>query len=311
MPVPKIAEYDRVARLAPPTGKIRVVIDTDTYNEIDDQFALIYALLSPERMIVEAIYAAPYFNTRSSGPADGMERSYEEIGRLLDLMGLKSDGFAFRGSTDYVGVKLVPQKNPAVTDLIDRAMASPVSDPLYVVGLAALSNIASAILLEPRIIEHMVVVWLGGHALYWPHTREFNLKQDVQAARVLFDSGVPVVQLPCEGVVRFLSTTIPELERYVEPHGPVGAFLTRRVKEYEGDHVGWSKPIWDMAPIGYLIDESWTPTSLVHSPVLTDQVTWSVDSSRHLIRVANAIDRDAIFRDFFRKLADHAAAGRQ
>jgi hypothetical protein len=73
----------RERRLQPPEGRIRMVLDTDTYNEIDDQFALVYALRSSEKLTVEAIYAAPFTNERSTGPGDGMERSYDEIIRLL------------------------------------------------------------------------------------------------------------------------------------------------------------------------------------------------------------------------------------
>jgi inosine-uridine nucleoside N-ribohydrolase len=316
MDFPKIAESDRIARLEPRSRKVRVVIDTDTFNEIDDQFAIVYALLSGEKMTTEAIYAAPYFNSRSTGPANGMELSYDEILRLLDLMGKPHEGFVFKGSTDYVGTgsgigsgtDLKPQRNDAVNDLIERAMASTPDDPLYVIALAAITNVASAILLEPRIIERMVVVWLGGHALWWPHTREFNLRQDVPGARVVFDCGVPLVMLPCNGVVSALNTTIPELDRYVEPAGTLGAFLAGRVRGYreEGEHIGWSKPIWDMAPVAYLIDPRWTPSVLTPSPVLNADVTWSVDASRHLIRYAQQVDRDAIFRDFFVKLAKFA-----
>ena len=72
--MPQLTEPFRLDRLQPPAGKIRMVLDTDTYNEVDDQFALVYALLSPERIQVEAIYAAPFHNKRSSGPADGMAR---------------------------------------------------------------------------------------------------------------------------------------------------------------------------------------------------------------------------------------------
>ena len=57
-----------VRRLEPPRGKVKMVLDTDTYNEVDDQFALAYSLLSPEKLEVLAVYAAPYFNDRSSGP---------------------------------------------------------------------------------------------------------------------------------------------------------------------------------------------------------------------------------------------------
>ncbi len=302
-PFPRMEEADRLARLRLPRGPMRIVIDSDTFNEVDDQFAIAYALLSEEHMRVEAIYAAPFFNKRSTGPGNGMELSYEEILRLLAFMGRSHEGLVHRGATDYVGAALLPQRCAAVQDLIDRAMASDPANPLYVVGLAALTNIASALLLEPRIVERIVVVWLGGHALHWPDTREFNLRQDVPAARTVFDSGVPLVMLPCEGVVRQLSTSVPELERYVAPHGALGRFLTDRVKGYRTDHVGWSKPIWDMAPIAYLIDPDWTPTCLVHSPILTDQVTWSHDPSRHLIRYARFVKRDPIFRDFFLKLA--------
>jgi inosine-uridine nucleoside N-ribohydrolase len=302
---PKIAESDRIARLEPRAGKTRIVIDTDTFNEIDDQFAIVYALLSQDRIATEAIYAAPFFNSRSTGPGNGMELSYDEILRLLDLMGRPAKDFVYKGSTDYVGESPKPQKSAAVDDLIARAMASTPQDPLHVVALAAITNVTSAILIEPRIIERIVVCWLGGHSLDWPDTREFNLRQDVSAARALFDSGVPLVLLPCKDIVSALSTTVPELERYVEPTGKLGAFLAGRVKGYgeEGKPIAWSKPIWDMAPIAYLIDPNWTPSILTHSPVLTPSVTWSVDRSRHLIRYVNRVDRDQIFGDFFMKLA--------
>ncbi|GAB5447600.1 nucleoside hydrolase [Gymnodinialimonas sp.] len=49
------------ARLTPPKGgPVRLLIDTDTANEIDDQYALAWALLSPEKMTVEAVTAEPY-----------------------------------------------------------------------------------------------------------------------------------------------------------------------------------------------------------------------------------------------------------
>ena len=67
--------------------------------------------------------------------------------------------------------------------------------------------------------------------------------------------------------------------------------------------MAWSKPIWDMAPIAYLIDANWTPSILTRSPILTPSVTWSLDPSRHLIRYITHIERDGVFRDFFRKLA--------
>ena len=73
MAFPQLPTARRLALLEPPAAPVRLVLDTDTANEIDDQFALVYALLSPERITLEAVYAAPFHNERSSGPSDGME----------------------------------------------------------------------------------------------------------------------------------------------------------------------------------------------------------------------------------------------
>ena len=69
------------------------------------------------------------------------------------------------------------------------------------------------------------------------------------------------------------------------------------------DHFAYAKVIWDIAGIAYLLDTTWIDTEIVHSPVLTDQVTWSVDNRRHLIKIARFVHRNPIFGDLFTKLA--------
>ncbi len=304
MKFPALSETWRLERLAPPTGPVDIVLDTDTYNEVDDQFAVVYALLSPEKINLQALYAAPFFNNRSTGPADGMEKSYQEIHRLLDRIDVSPEGLVFRGSTTYLPDREHPCESEAARDLVAKAMArDEEDDPLYVATIGCITNVASAILMEPEIIKRIVIVWLGGHAFHWPDTKEFNLWQDPDAARVVFDCGVPVVQIPVMGVCSHLHTTIPEIERYVQGCGEIGDYLAETVKAYHKDHYAWSKVIWDISSIAYLLDESWTPTALVHSPILTDQGTWSFDNRRHLIRSAVHVNRDPIFRDLFAKLA--------
>ncbi|HRX11770.1 MAG TPA: nucleoside hydrolase [Draconibacterium sp.] len=299
---PKIDEAVRIKKLTPPTGKIKMVLDTDTYNEVDDQFALAYALLSPDKIDLQAVYAAPFHNDRSANAGDGMEKSYEEILRLLKFMNKSADGFAFRGSDRYLESIGTPVKSPAVDDLIKKAMASSPENPLYVVPIGCITNIASAILIEPKIIERIVVVWLGGNALYWPHQWEFNLQQDVLAAQVVFNSGVPFVTLPCQNVVSHLHTTIPELKYYLEGKNELSDYLYKIVVEYSGGQKAWSKVIWDVSAVAWLVNSNWVSTDLVHSPILTDQKTFSVDHSRHFMRMATSLNRDAIFRDLFEKL---------
>jgi inosine-uridine nucleoside N-ribohydrolase len=282
-----------------------MVLDTDTYNEIDDQFALVYALISPE-LDVLAVYAAPFKNSRSRGPGDGMEKSYEEILRILSRLGKSPKGFAFKGSSHYLTDVKQPERSPAAMDLVERARKSSPKDPLYVVAVGAITNVSNAILIDPSIINNIVVVWLGGNGHHWPHQREFNFRQDLNASRVIFDSGVPFVQLPCTPIVTHFTTTVPEMERYVGGRGAIGDYLLKIFKEYRKDHFAWSKVLWDMTAVGWLINDGWLPSDLVHSPIVTDNYTFSFDPSRHLIRTVNFVRRDPIFRDFFTKLEKQA-----
>jgi inosine-uridine nucleoside N-ribohydrolase len=299
---PAVSESRRIEMLRPPAKRpVRMVLDTDTYNEIDDQFAVVYALISPE-LDVQALYAAPFHNNRSSGPGDGMEKSYEEILRVLDRLGKSPEGFVFKGSTHWIKSLDEPERSPAALDLIERAKKSSPQDPLYVAAVGAITNVANAILIEPAIIQNIVVVWLGGNGHNWPSQREFNYMQDLKASRVTFDCGVPVVQLPCTPVVTHFATTVPEMERYVGGRGPIGDYLLTIFKDYHKDHFAWSKVLWDMTAIAWLVNDKWLPSDLLPSPIVTDNYTYSFDSSRHLIRVVNFVHRDPIFRDFFTKL---------
>ena len=298
----KISEIQRLKLLEKPAKGVSMVLDTDTYNEIDDQFALVYALLSKESFNLEAVYAAPFSNNRADNPTTGMELSYEEILRILDKMDVEPKDFAFKGSKNYLAKDLKPETSPATDDLIKRASLHSPENPLYVVPVGAITNIANAILLKPEITKNIVVIWLGGHAHDWPNTREFNMMQDKAAANVILDSGVPFVQYPCMGVVSEFHTTVPEMEQYLSGHNDISDYLLETFKDYHKDHFAWSKVVWDMTAVAYLINRDWTPSQLVHAPRVSEFDTYSFDNNRHLIRMVYHIRRDAIFKDFFTKV---------
>lgn len=292
-----LTEERRVERLRPPEGEgaVSMVLDTDAYNEIDDQFAVAFSLTHPE-VDVEAVYAAPFHNDRSSGPADGMERSYAELERLLDRLDRSPDGFAFEGSREYLPGASEAVESEAAADLVERAHEGR-DGPLYVVAIGTPTNVASALLRDPTIREEVVVVWLGGHPHEWHTAEEFNLAQDVHASRVLFDSGVPLVQIPCRNVAEHVATTVPELEAHLAGVSPVADYLVETFADYPGaGDPYYSKEVWDLAAVAWVADPGLVPSHLAASPVLTDQVTWSHDPTRHLVRVAHHVDRDAVFR---------------
>jgi inosine-uridine nucleoside N-ribohydrolase len=172
-------------------------------------------------------------------------------------------------------------------------------DPLYVVAIGAPTNVSSALVAHPEIADRLVVIWLGGHSFWWPDTAEFNFRQDVSATRVLFDSGVALVQIPCMGVASHLITTVPEVEHNVKGQGRIGEYLFDIYRDYQPAEPGISKVIWDIATIGYIRNPSWVQTISVHSPIVTENMTYSFDQRRHLYRYAYALDRDAIFGDFY------------
>lgn len=291
-----------LAALDHPRRCVDIVIDSDTYNEVDDQFAIAYALTSNEHMTVKAIYAAPFHNQRSSGPEDGMNKSYEEILRLLERMSVSCEGFVFRGSTGYLADRQEPVKSAAVDDLIARSKGYSGDDRLYVLAIGAITNIASALIADPSLVERIVVVWLGGHALYWPHAVEFNLKQDPASAAVVCDSGVPLVLVPCLPVASHTLTTRAELEHALDTNQPLSALLLQRFVENVGESYTLAKEIWDVAPFGWLVNEEWAPSYLDHSPVVQPDSRYSIDRRRHLIRVVDRVNRNGLFNDMFEKL---------
>jgi len=297
----RLSAATRVERLALPTADehVDLVLDTDAYNEVDDQFAIAHALRSEHT--VEALYAAPFHNQRSEGPGDGMAQSYGEIERVLDRM--DEDRPVCRGAKRYMDHAEDPVESPAVSDLIERAHAER-DGPLYVVAIGAATNVASAIAADPSIASEIVVVWLGGTPHGWHTAAEFNLSQDVPAARVLFDSGVALVHVPTANVSEHVRTTVSELRTLFDTESEgIGPFLVDRVAGYEGaSGTAWSKVLWDLAATAVLATPDAVETVRVPSPILTDEETWSHDDARHDVRVVRRVDRDAVFADLAERL---------
>ncbi len=89
-----LTQEQRLSMIQAPAGLVDTVVDTDAYNEIDDQFAISYALCSPERINLLALYAAPFLNQHSVSPEDGMVKSEQEIRKLLALIGQEREVYA-------------------------------------------------------------------------------------------------------------------------------------------------------------------------------------------------------------------------
>ena len=297
-------ESKLLKRLARPEGVTDVVLDTDTYNEVDDQYALSYLIHSGHN--VKAIFAAPFLNDKSVSPEDGMEKSYDEIKKLLKLAG-KEDIPAYRGSRGY----LPDEKTPVASEVAETLVRLACSDayagdrPLYVISIGAITNVASALLMKPEIAERIVVLWLGGNAFHWPTAKEFNLYQDIAAVRVVFDSGAPVVLFPAMGVVTHLTVTEPELRHWLAGKNELADYLYGiTVADTEPHNRGraWSRVIWDVSAVAWLVKEGAAQSYIAHSPVVSYDGMYGFDNTRHFMRYVYMVNRDVVFTDMFEKI---------
>lgn len=302
-------EKQYLKNLSVPQGPVDVVLDTDAYNEVDDQYAIAYLLRSGDKLRLQALCAAPFSKDWVCGPKEGMERSYQEIGNILKLVGREElQSIVYRGSERFLPDEQTPVVSPAAELMAKLADSYTPEKPLYIIAIGAITNVASAILLNPRIKENCVVVWLGGHSVHIPKAgTEFNMRQDIAAARVVFDSGVPLVLLPCRGSVDRMSTTKHELAYWLKGKNALCDYLyehTVRTAESYAAGKPWSRVIWDTAAIGWLLNEQerFMCHKLLPCPVPEYDQTYTCDPNRRLIRYVYWVNRDALFEDIFRKL---------
>lgn len=354
---PKLADDEMRRLLAPPTGPVRMILDTDTANEIDDQFALAWALLSPDQIKIEGVTTEPFsFQHHRAGllaayeiinaggpvsaqqvttvgsyqtwienllnagkdpadvkfvsPEEGEELSYHEILRVYEKLNMDPGGLVFRGAPNYLTSLDEPIHSASVDHIIERALAAS-DQPLYVSAIGCITNVASALLIEPEIIKNMVVVWTSAFPSRAQRTNaaSLNLVQDRLASQLIFECGVPHVYLPGFHVGAQLSISLPEMETFVKGRGAMGDYLHHLfthnpIYEQRGvNDISWRTWIvWDMINIAWLLNPEWVPSDLLPSPLLDDELFWQHPENRHLMREAYDVNRDAIYHDFYTKL---------
>ena len=277
-----------------------VILDTDTYNECDDQFALSYMLKSQDIFNIEAITVAPYSNKNCTVPV-GIENSYNEVIKICNMLNYDSTNKVFKGSTDYIS-NGYNENNDAINKIIEVALKN---KKTYIMAIGALTNIALAIKNKPDIIEKIEIIWLGGNSFLRKDNTEFNFKQDVQAVKIVFESKVKLTVIPCKNVASNLRTSIYELNHYLKDKSNLCNYLIDRFYN-DGYHgVQERRIIWDISVIAFLINKSWFETQDISCPLINEDTSYSFTQARHPITFVNFLDVDKIFSDLFKKLGEY------
>ena len=243
--------------------KINLILDTDTYNECDDQFALSYLIKSKGLFNIEAITVAPYSHTkRDLTVRDGQELSYNEILKICNWLNFDTNNKVFKGSMDYIQ-NGYDEKNDAVNKIIEIALKN---NKTYILGIGAITNIALAIKKEQKIVNKIEIIWLGGNELGYEDNLEYNFRQDVEAVKIVFESKVKLTILPCKEIVSELRIDINTLKKYLENKSELCNYLIERFYN-DGYHgVQESRVIWDISVIAYMINKKWFETEQISCP---------------------------------------------
>ena len=281
--------------------RLNIILDTDTYNECDDQFALAYLLKSQDKFRVNAITIAPFSHKNNNVTIKGsQELSYKEVVNISKMLNFITDNRVFKGSTDYISNDY-DEENNAVKMIIEIALNN---EKTYIMAIGALTNVALAIKHNPLIIDKIEVIWLGGNSFLQEDNLEYNFKHDIEAVRTVFDSKVKLTIVPCKNVASNLVTSIYELEHYLKDKNELCNYLIKRF--YNDGYHGLKerRVIWDISVVAYLINKSWFKESEVSCPEIDDDTSYIKTTNRHLITVVNYIDANGIYKDLFRKLGD-------
>ena len=201
------------------------------------------------------------------GGVGSVAKSVEEIELVLEKAGM-SGKWPVKHGSDPLRYQFAPSESEGVDFIIERAMAGSAEDPLWIVGLGASTNMASALLKEPAIIDRVVVFW--HFRTRWPEKcYNFNVFGDVRAARLLFHCPASFVLFDTG---TYLTCPMEESQKHLRPYGDLGAYL----HEYRFASPNFSSPskgFFDMGDIAALADPDLACWEVTPCP----EVDWDLD----------------------------------
>jgi purine nucleosidase len=281
----------------------RVIVNTDAKNEADDQFAIVHALLSPS-LDVRGLIAAHFGTSRSNR---SMEDSREEIDLLLELMGLGQQVTVANGASTGIPDEQTPRDSEGAQLIISESKLASREEPLFVAFLGPLTDMASAILLDPDIVNRdVVVIWIGGVGYGGVETYpgvEFNLRNDIAAANVVYDSGITVWQVP-SNVYSQVSVSYAELEEKIRGTSKLADYLIDQMIEWNRTY--WPEPLesrslGDSPAISLMLYPRGGNFRMTPAPRFGHEGHY-LPGSGHPIRVVEAVDVRFLLEDMFAKI---------
>ncbi|MDN4478766.1 nucleoside hydrolase [Demequina sp. SYSU T00039] len=307
--------------------RTRVIIDNDFMGDPDDLFQLVHHLLSPSVEIPLIVSSHLHVDEPWDPTTEQAAHGVLVVRDILARMGITgADDRVVAGAETAMPDPATPLDTPAARAIIAEALRDD-PRPLYYCAGGGLTDLASALLLEPAIADRMTLVWIGGSehpgiGLVAPEVppAEYNLTIDVPAAQAVFgDTAIPIWQVP-RPAYRQAIVTAAELRTRVRPHGSVGAHLHAEIREVGHMLAGFGMNAGETYVMGDqpLVLLTALQTAFEPDPASSDHVTlpapridaeglYEPRPDGRPIRVYTAVDNRLTFADLEAKLAELAA----
>ena len=298
--------------------KTRILLDTDANNEVDDQQAIAYLLLSGESFLIEGITV-----NRTDNGGD-IEAQAEEAERIVKLCGLYPSLKVTRGASGSfkeISEDVMQESFDGIdaVNLIIKRASRPEKQKLVLLAIGKLTNVALALKKKPTIADKLKIVWLGSN---YPDPGEYNLINDQESVNYVLDTKVDLEI----AVVRYFSKSgtgavrvTPEaLEKNIAGKGPwiEDGVIGRHggIFHYFGDysinllnntHLYGEPPsraLYDMAAAAIIKNSKWSSEVTIPAPILEDGNWLNRPNNQRTITIKDNFDKQNIVKDFYKTI---------
>lgn len=238
------------------TERLRVILDCDTANEIDDQFAIAYALGCPGLEVAGVISVQ---NTIVHGRGS-RDLYHAEAERVVALCGADGRVPCLRGGAEPMDDVRTAVRSEGLDFLVEEAKRGPVT--LLATGPA--TDIASFTLVAPELRDNVRVIWAGGFpdAETWQQHKfgELNARADISSWRRLFEDPIELLLLPgWPGVAKVTADWVDLAARLRLLGSPAPAYLAEITEVYgrargagldmDSERGARQKVLWDIVNV--------------------------------------------------------------
>ncbi len=267
--------------------RIKVIVDADTGNEVDDIFALARIVMEPSVEIIAL--NATHWQTSLWAIDNTMENSHRLNQQLLGEMGSRVKTFR-GGSARMYDWGDRAQHSAATYEIIKQGETL---EEVHILALGALTNVASAVYLKPELAKKIKVYWLGTTMDFETKVlkrNDFNPLMDPFALDFLLDSEVEIKIMPVN-VALDMEIEREEITNRIGGND-LGRFLLNRWNQHL-DGSRKSRVLWDLALVAVFVNPDFAQM---------EEIKTSRDSGNREILFYKSIDAKGIYEDFYNTL---------